>query len=213
MSGRRHGWLGRGAATALVGTGLAVAGCGLEMHGSWPWLREPVPPAPIEVVAPAVSDEETLPWAADEPYFVVARLSCRTLDVYRLGKRIRTYDAVFGMGGAGKQWEGDRRTPLGLYTITRKMPHPRWQHFFLLDYPNASDRARWEEARMAREVPENENGHPIGPGGQVGIHGTDKPDDNRRGVDWTLGCISVDARAIHDLQRLLPLGTPVLIQE
>jgi len=176
-------------------------------------VRPATPAAEPEVVAPALSDEETLPWAADEPYFVVARTGCRTLDVYRRGKRIRTYDAVFGMGGTDKRWEGDRRTPLGLYTITRKMPHPRWQHFFLLDYPNASDRLRWREAVDADEVPEDESGEPLGLGGQVGIHGTDKPDDNRRGIDWTWGCISVESRAIEDLERLLPLGTRVLIKK
>lgn len=198
----------------LVAAGIAAAGCGLELHGSWPWLRQPLPPpTSADEVEPAVADEELLPWAAREPYFVVARLSCGTLDVYRRGRRIRTYDAVFGMGGPGKRYEGDRRTPLGLYAITRKMPHPRWRHFFLLDYPNAADRLRWNEALAAKEVPENDTGDPIGLGGQIGIHGTDKPDDNRRGVDWTFGCISVENGAIEDLHRLLPLGTQVLIQE
>ena len=49
-------------------------------------------------------------------------------------------------------------------------------------------------------------------GGSVGIHGTDKPDKNRRGVDWTWGCVSVDNEAIDELNRLLPLGTPVVIE-
>jgi len=192
---------------------MLAAACGLEVRGSWPWIRRATPPAPPAAVAPVVADEDVLPFAMDEPYFVVARVSCRTLDVYRRGRRIRTYPAVFGMGGSGKQWEGDRRTPLGLYRITKAMPHPRWRWFLLLDYPNASDRVRWEEALAAEEVPANDAGNPIGPGGQVGIHGTDKPDDNRRGIDWTFGCISVDNRAIEDLVRLLPPGTPVLIRE
>lgn len=203
----------RRTAACTLAACLLAAGCGLELRGSWPWLRAAEPAPAPEVVAPAVSDEEVLPWATDEPYFVVARMGCRTLDVYRRGKRIRTYDAVFGMGGTGKQWEGDRRTPVGLYTITRKMPHPRWQHFFLLDYPNATDRLRWEQARAADEVPESESGQPLGPGGMVGIHGTDKLEDNRRGIDWTFGCISIEPRAIEELAHLLPLGTPVLIQQ
>jgi murein L,D-transpeptidase YafK len=202
----------RARVASLLVAALVASGCGLSLRGAWPWLRPRAAPPSADRPAPAVSDEETLPWAAEEPYFVVARLGCRTLDVYRHGKRIRSYEAVFGMGGEGKQWEGDRRTPLGLYTITRKMPHPRWQHFFLLDYPNATDRLRWQKEVDAHEVPEDAAGEPLGPGGQVGIHGTDKPDENRRGIDWTFGCISVEPSAIEDLAHLLPLGTPVLIR-
>jgi murein L,D-transpeptidase YafK len=159
-----------------------------------------------------VADEDEIPWARDEPLFVVVRLSCRSLDVYRNGRRIRTYDTVAGMGGSSKQFEGDRRTPLGLYSVVEKYPHPRWRHFLLLDYPNGSDLVRYEEALSTGDVPESENGEPIGLGNAIGIHGTDKPDDNRKGIDWTFGCISVDNRAIEDLVRLLPRGTPVLIQ-
>jgi murein L,D-transpeptidase YafK len=173
-----------------------------------------VPTAPEEPIrGPVVSDEEVLPWAREEPIFVVARVSCRTLDVYMHGTRVRTYDAVFGMGGVGKKYQGDRRTPLGLYSITHKYPHDRWGHFLLLDYPNAADALRYGEALATNGVPDDGNGGPVGIGSAIGIHGTDKPDDNARGIDWTFGCISVENYAIDALVRLLPVGTPVLIQE
>ena len=46
-----------------------------------------------------------------------------------------------------------------------------------------------------------------GGNGQVGIHGTNRPD--ALGRDVSAGCIRVDNRAITRLARLLPLGTPV----
>lgn len=181
---------------ATLGCLLALAGCAME------------PPPPAAVPAPVTADEETLPWAAREPIFVMVRQSCRTLDVYRFGKRIRSYPAVFGQGGTPKLYEGDRRTPIGLYSIIVKYPHPRWGHFFLIDYPNGSDRHRYEQAKEAGDLADE-----AGIGGRVGIHGTDKPDKNRRGVDWTWGCVSVDNDAIEELNRLLPLGTPVAIEK
>ena len=91
--------------------------------------------------------------------------------------------------------------------IIAKYPHPRWNHFLLIDYPSASDRHRHELAKVTGEVASDAS-----IGGNVGIHGTDKPDKNRRGVDWTWGCVSVDNEAIDELNRLLPLGTPVVIE-
>jgi murein L,D-transpeptidase YafK len=162
---------------------------------------------PTEVV---LADEDHIPWAESAPIFVVVRQSCRTLDVYERGRRIRTYAAVFGLGGTPKLYEGDRRTPVGFYRVSGKRRHPRWQYFLLLDYPDAGDRHEYAMALERGEIPPNGKGF-VGHGGDVGIHGTDKPDLNRRGVDWTFGCISVDPQAAYDLARLLPVGTPVLI--
>jgi murein L,D-transpeptidase YafK len=194
----------RGTMAAVLGCALAVAGCSAELlHLFGP--RRPPPPAPVQ---PAVTaDEEKLPWAEKEPIFVVVRQSCRTLDVYRFGKRVRSFPAVFGQGGTPKLNEGDRRTPVGLYSIIAKYPHPRWRYFFLIDYPSGSDRYRYEQAKVAGDLSQD-----AGIGGNVGIHGTDKPDKNSRGVDWTWGCISVDNDAIEELNRILPLGTPVAIE-
>ena len=189
----------------LLGCALALNGCSPELLGLF-GPRHP-PPAPSPPPA-AAADEESLAWADKEPIFVVVRQSCRTLDVYRYGKRIRSYPAVFGQGGTPKLNEGDRRTPIGLYSIIAKRPHDRWGHFFLLDYPSASDVFRHEQAKAAGELDDDAD-----IGGSVGIHGTDKPDKNRRGIDWTWGCVSVDNDAIEELNRLLPLGTPVSIEQ
>jgi murein L,D-transpeptidase YafK len=162
---------------------------------------------------PPVADEERLAWAADEPWFVVVRTSCRTLDVYEHGDRVRSYPAVFGLGGtAHKLHEGDHKTPTGLYTIVAKRRHGRWQWFMLLDYPNMHDVNRYVTAVEAGRVPML-GSRQAGVGGAVGIHGTDKPELNRKGVDWTFGCISLDNVDVDDLARLVPVGTPVLIED
>ena len=164
---------------------------------------------PVQVVA----DEDRLDWAVNEPDFIVIRKSCRTLDVYRYGQRIRSYPAVFGEGGKERKlYEGDHRTPTGLYEIIGQHYHDRWEHFFLLDYPNAEDARRYQVAMASGEIPARGGAH-AGIGGAVGIHGTDKPWLNRSGVDWTWGCISVDNDAIRELEMLVHVGTPVLIED
>jgi murein L,D-transpeptidase YafK len=169
--------------------------------------REP-PPAP-----PIVADEERLEWASAEPWFIVVRTSCRTLDVYRYGDRVRSYPAVFGMGGIkGKLYEGDRRTPTGLYAIVGKRRHPRWRRFLLIDYPNLPDVQRYQAALDSGRIPML-GSRTAGVGGAVGIHGTDKPSLNRKQIDWTFGCISLWNDDVEDLANLVPIGTQILIED
>jgi lipoprotein-anchoring transpeptidase ErfK/SrfK len=82
----------------------------------------------------------------------------------------------------------------------------------LLSYPNDIDRRRYAMALTDGRVPIID-GAPPGPGNAVGIHGTDREDANVRGVDWTWGCISLLNPHIEELYDLVPLGTPVLIEE
>ena len=120
---------------------------------------------------------------------------------------------VFGIDGTGsKLYEGDLRTPTGLYMIVDKRPHPRWRQFLLLDYPNVQDLHRYWLAMEGGDLPRRGDGY-VGAGGAVGIHGTDKPGLNARGVDWTWGCISLQSADIDDLARLVPVGTLVLIED
>jgi lipoprotein-anchoring transpeptidase ErfK/SrfK len=135
------------------------------------------------------------------------------LTVYYKGRMFKDYHAVFGRSfePGTKLWEGDRRTPEGVYTIVEKHPSRRWEWFLTLNYPNDIDRHRYEQLRESGEVP-NEDGHPVGVGGRIGIHGTDEPELNSGNINWTTGCISVDDDDIEELKRLLPNGTLVIIK-
>jgi lipoprotein-anchoring transpeptidase ErfK/SrfK len=56
-------------------------------------------------------------------------------------------------------------------------------------------------------------GRRVGPGGMVGIHGSDSEILNQLGVNWTFGCVSL---ANHDVEKLyaeVSEGTPVLIRD
>jgi lipoprotein-anchoring transpeptidase ErfK/SrfK len=143
---------------------------------------------------------------------VTAWKSRHQLTVYYKGHEYRTYHAVFGRNrlNGTKLWEGDRRTPEGVYTIIEKHPSLRWEWFLGLNYPNDVDHYRYEQLRDAEEVPE-EGGRDIGEGGHIGIHGTDNPILNSGNIDWTTGCISVNNLDIDELSRILPVGTVVII--
>lgn len=47
------------------------------------------------------------------------------------------------------------------------------------------------------------------PRGEFFLHGT--PSSERRGTDWTAGCMAVSNREIEELYAMLRDGTPVLI--
>ncbi len=208
--GRRWG----GAAALLTAAGLLTGGCHLFSNPLDRFHPTAVElPATTGVQTPGGDDDDRLEWAAGDEYFVVIRKACRTLDVYHFGNRIRSVPAVFGLAGSGsKLYEGDLRTPSGLYMIIDKRIHPRWRHFLLLDYPNLQDRHRYWLAMEAGRIPERGD-HYAGLGGAIGIHGTDRPRVNERGEDWTFGCISVGNHDIDDLASLLPVGTLVLIED
>jgi lipoprotein-anchoring transpeptidase ErfK/SrfK len=143
---------------------------------------------------------------------VTAWKSRHQLTVYYKGHEYRTYHAVFGRnrGNGTKMWEGDRRTPEGVYTIIEKHHSLRWEWFLGLNYPNDLDQYRYEQLRDAQEIPE-EGGRNVGEGGHIGIHGTDNPILNSGNIDWTTGCISVNNLDIDELSRILPVGTLVII--
>ena len=192
---------------------LGVAGLAAGLLGCDPgWLRRSHSETATAPVAAPADDDDHLAWAADEEYFVVVRKECRTLDVYHYGERVQTHPAVFGLRNGTKLHEGDLRTPTGLYMIVDKRQHPRWHRFLLLDYPNLQDLHRYWLAMESGDIPRRGDDY-ARVGGAVGIHGTDKPSLNEKGVDWTWGCISLDNDAIDEVAATVPEGTLVLIED
>jgi lipoprotein-anchoring transpeptidase ErfK/SrfK len=181
----------------------------------------PVPPVKIEGVrtdrVPTPGQllfDKTRAIAFDDPlnWSVTIFKKRHQLIVYYKGRLFKTYHAVFGRSfePGTKLWEGDRRTPEGVYAIVEKHPSRRWDWFLTLNYPNEIDRYRYEQMRTGGEVP-TADGRPVGVGGRIGIHGTDNPVLNRGDINWTTGCISVDDEDVEELTRLLPNGTLVII--
>jgi hypothetical protein len=120
------------------------------------------------------------------------------------GAPARTYDAEVGSNALGvKQRQGDRATPEGRYRIVKKKDRgqSRYHRALLLDYPNATDRKRFDAAQRRGEIP---RGARIG--GLIEIHG-----DGGRGQNWTEGCVALSNRDLDDLYPRVRVGTRVTI--
>lgn len=134
--------------------------------------------------------------------YVLVDKSDRLLVVYRDGDPIRAYgDIQFGDAPSGhKRFQGDERTPEGLYTIDWRNPHSRYHLSLRISYPNAADRAF--AARYGRS-----------PGGDIFIHGQpNRLPVGRMPGDWTDGCIALSNAEIEELWQIVPNGTPIEIR-
>ena len=109
-------------------------------------------------------------------------------------------------------YEGDKRTPLGLYMIITKDHHSRWSRFMRIDYPNENDRRYYRKNLEIGKIPKRADGHP-GLGGAIGIHGSDNEAFNRVKINWTLGCVSLLNKDVKELYSLVPVGTLVYIKD
>ncbi len=148
-----------------------------------------------------------------EPLSLVVYKRQRALVVYEYGARKREYPIVLGAKPDGdKRFEGDLRTPEGLYHINGIRKHPRWRYFLSIDYPNARDIRTYRENVHKGFIPRL-SGRTAGIGGAIGIHGTDKPGKQRAAEDWTRGCIAMYNSDIDELRSRVHVGTPVLILE
>lgn len=120
------------------------------------------------------------------------------------GNVIHKYDCELGFNPAHqKLFSGDGATPEGKYTISvvKTNGHSKYYKALLLNYPNATDRARFSENKARGVI--SRRAHI---GGLIEIHG-----EGGRNRDWTEGCVALTNKEMDHLMRYVSTGTPVTI--
>jgi len=143
----------------------------------------------------------------DKPTVIVVHKLSRKLTCYRGLTPIKTYPVVLGNDPYNdKLCQGDTCTPEGVYRVRAKYPHPRWDFFIWLDYPNTRNWLKFARAKEAGRIPLEAD-----IGGEVGIHGTEDPYRNIAGQNWTKGCISLLNKDLDEIYPLVNDRTLVVI--
>jgi len=151
-----------------------------------------------------VYPEDTLPEGTKIDKLVICK-SKRELYAYSNGQLIKIYQISLSSEPVGaKEFEGDKKTPEGLYTINDKNANSSFHKNLGISYPNPSD---IEHAKRL--------GKPTG--GDIKIHGL----RNMAGFvgkfhrlhDWTLGCIALTNSEIDELYNATEIRTPIEIKQ
>lgn len=90
---------------------------------------------------------------------------------------VNHFRIAIGQNGAGKHRQGDKKTPLGVYTLGAPHRSKNFNTFIPIGYPTRQQRAQGYSGR------------------DVGIHGPLQSMTHfgrmNTAVDWTLGCVAV----------------------
>ncbi len=144
-----------------------------------------------------------------KPTVIVVHKRNRTLTVYQGLTPLKTFPVVLGNNPRNdKLCQGDACTPEGVYRVRAKYPHPRWDQFIWLDYPNTQNWLKFAQAKKSGRLPPDAD-----IGGEVGIHGTEDPLRNLSGVNWTKGCISLLNKDLDEIAPLVNEQTLVVINK
>jgi L,D-peptidoglycan transpeptidase YkuD (ErfK/YbiS/YcfS/YnhG family) len=134
---------------------------------------------------------------------VLVNKTAHKLYLLREGKIIHTYPCELGYNSARqKLFAGDGATPEGKYHVTSARSNgSRYYKALMLDYPNATDRRRFEENKRRGIISKRS-----GIGKNIEIHGAGGRND-----DWTEGCVALTNEDITHLMKFVSAGTPVTI--
>jgi murein L,D-transpeptidase YafK len=120
---------------------------------------------------------EDNPCPSDSNHHIVVNTQAGQLFLCASGKVHRRFPVAVGRGGTGKNKEGDRKTPLGIYILEKPRSSNRFYIFIPINYPTSEQIAEGFT------------------GGDIGIHGPWQPlswlGRLTTWVDWTQGCIAV----------------------
>lgn len=129
---------------------------------------------------------------------LLLRKSQRELILLHGNQVLKSYKVGLGFQPTGaKVYEGDGRTPEGLYYIDRRNPNSQYHLSLGVSYPSPVD------VQVARALGRS-------PGGDIFIHG-EAGQKAGRGQDWTAGCIAVPDDDIEDIYAMVRDGTPIYL--
>ncbi len=130
--------------------------------------------------------------------------SDRKLIVFSKGEQVKVYTISLGDDPIGhKEFEGDERTPEGIYEINDKNPGSGYHKNLGVSYPNNKDK---EHAKLIGKSP----------GGDIKIHGLRNGlgfiNKFHRWFDWTNGCMALTDSEVDELYNAVPIGTLIEIR-
>lgn len=132
---------------------------------------------------------------------VVVSKGARQMYLFSGKSVLKAYPIGLGTEPVGdKLYEGDGKTPEGLYYIDRRNPDSRYHLSVGISYPDRQDIERAAEA--GKQVGSDIFIHGQGPEGRVLA---------QRERDWTVGCIAVTDEQVEEIYAMVQDGTPILI--
>ncbi len=148
--------------------------------------------------------ETPLPKNTEVDKIIVIK-SKRILQLWNKNKLVKTYKVVLGLQPLGhKEFEGDRRTPEGIYFINGKNPTSDYYKNLGISYPNTKDREHAK--KMGKST-----------GGDVKIHGMRNDmtwwGKCHRFKDWTHGCIAVTNFEMEEIYSVVKMKTVIEIKK
>jgi|TARA_B100000795_G_scaffold266139_1_gene248879 murein L,D-transpeptidase YafK len=127
----------------------------------------------------------------------------RILEVYEKDVLFKTYKIALGKQPVGhKHFEGDNKTPEGVYFINGKNQYSAYHKNLGISYPNKKDVAYAKKKGKSA-------------GGLIKIHGL----PNGRGKigklhllnDWTAGCIALTDKEIDEIYAATKVGVKIIL--
>lgn len=130
--------------------------------------------------------------------------STREMFVYHQQKQLKKYMISLGEESVGKkQFEGDMKTPEGLYYIDDRDTNSSYHTNLNISYPNEVDSIF--AATQSKSA-----------GGDIKIHGF--PNNHKKyqekdflNTDWTIGCIAISDFEVDELYKWVIVNCPIFI--
>ncbi|WP_187428449.1 hypothetical protein ROLI_043630 [Roseobacter fucihabitans] len=133
-----------------------------------------------------------------EVTYVVVNKGARRMHLLHHASVLKSYDINLGFAPVGhKQFEGDGRTPEGVYRIDRRNPNSNFHLSLGISYPNVNDVA------LAKAMGKSA-------GGDIFIHGQKNP-FRRDSKDWTWGCIAVANEEMEEIYAMVQDDTLIAL--